>query len=205
MRNFAPESSGGSVIPHDPLYIDGSRDLIGLGVPEPSGQTAPLSGKNPRRKRAVFPFISKAHSTASDRSGFTLLEILVSLVVLSVGIMGVTALSSTAINATVQARAIDNCYNLSFDLLDRLHSNQEDINSLGSSFVIDPNSCDGSGSDIDEVCRAMRDMKFNEGLIRVDIVNDTPIPGLVTATVSVSYSSKGGNKECQVVDIIPHS
>ena len=199
MRNLATESSTGSVVPT--VTVDSTAPWATF---RPTLKIL-ASGEKSGKEQAVFPALLKPRIATGSRSGFTLIEILVAVVIMSVGFMGVTALSSISLNSSVQTRAIDNCYNLAFDLFDRMHSNQQDINSLGSSFTINPASCGATASDIDQVCNTMQTIGFDDGLLRVDISNDDPIPGLVTATITVEYSSRGGKKECQVVDIIPHS
>ena len=199
MRNLATESSAGSVVPTFTVGSNAPRATFGPTL------KFLASGDESGKERTVFPTLIKPRIATSNRSGFTLIEILVAVVIMAVGFMGVTALSSISLNSSLQTRAIDNCYNLAFDLFDRMHSNQKDINSLGSSFTIDPASCGATESDIDQVCNSMQVMNFGSGLMKVNISNDDPIPGLVTATITVEYPSRGGKKECQVVDIIPHS
>ncbi|MDH5757626.1 MAG: prepilin-type N-terminal cleavage/methylation domain-containing protein, partial [Nitrospinota bacterium] len=60
-----------------------------------------------------------------SRPGFTLLEILVSLVVMSVGILGVTAMQAASVNGQVLSRNLGTAFNVVHDALDRMQTNSE--------------------------------------------------------------------------------
>lgn len=157
----------------------------------------------------------RCDSRANVRAGFTLLEILISIVILSVGILGATAMQSASLNGEVLARNIGSGTNIAADALDRIQANSENISdymggSYAGAFTVSPDptktgarpSADGAGFDYDEILTQMQNMGLDIATLSVIFQADTPISGVDTATAIVSWPHKGGTKQCQIIQII---
>ncbi|VAX25897.1 hypothetical protein MNBD_NITROSPINAE02-433 [hydrothermal vent metagenome] len=139
---------------------------------------------------------------AGEKAGFTLIEVLVTVVVLAVGVLGFTALQVSSMSSSLLTRSLDSCVNVAFDSLDRIRSNIGDAN-YGNDFMVDPASgCPGDGSDADAICNAMIDMQFDNATLSVSFEKDTPLNLIDTVTVAIAYTYKGLNKTCTVMDIM---
>ena len=156
-----------------------------------------------------------------SRPGFTLLEILVSLVVMSVGILGVTAMQAASVNGQVLSRNLGTAFNVVHDALDRMQTNSEDItdyikNSYTQPFVVtvdrlDTNPSDNAerpasgtvaASDYDAIYNAMLDMGLSSGVLTVTLYNDVPVTGVDKAEALLSWNYKGDLKTCEIHTII---
>jgi type IV pilus assembly protein PilV len=62
-------------------------------------------------------------AVATDRYGFTLLEVLIALVVLSVGLLGLAALQGVGLRSTHGANLIWQASLLAYDMADRIRAN----------------------------------------------------------------------------------
>ncbi len=145
---------------------------------------------------------SAMRATPRGQAGFTLIEILVTIVVMSVGVLGFTALQVSSMSSSLLTRNLDSCVNVAFDSLDRIRSNIGDAN-YGTDFSVDPSSgCPGDGSDADAICKAMIDMQFDNATLSVSFEKDTPLNLIDTVTVAITYTYKGSNKTCTVLDIM---
>ena len=95
----------------------------------------------------------------AKRRGFTLLEVLVALVVLSIGVIGISALQNVSLRNSHSAMLRSQATTLSLDILDRMRANREgavggayDLNYGGS--VTNP----GCTSNCSEAQVAQRDL-----------------------------------------------
>jgi len=69
----------------------------------------------------------KKHSVKiQQQSGFTLLEILVTVIILAIGLLGVASLQSTSIKLSYDAYLRSQASLLSYDLMDRVRSNPDE-------------------------------------------------------------------------------
>lgn len=77
------------------------------------------------------------HSRISDRNrGFTLLEVLVALLVLSIGLLGLAALTTLGLRFNNSAYARSQATLLAYDIVDRMRANS-DAAQTTTSYVID--------------------------------------------------------------------
>lgn len=83
--------------------------------------------------------------------GFSLLEVLIALVILSVGLLGIAAMMSTTLKANDSAYMRTQATELAYNMLDRMRANRSAA--LGGSYnialaatVANPPNCTGSGT-----------------------------------------------------------
>ncbi|MCU0976326.1 MAG: type IV pilus modification protein PilV [Steroidobacteraceae bacterium] len=60
------------------------------------------------------------------QAGMTLVEVLVALLVLSIGLLGIAALQTTGLRATQASGARSQAVMLSYDIIDRMRANRQD-------------------------------------------------------------------------------
>jgi len=106
----------------------------------------------------------KNHSIQIEReSGFTLLEILVTVIILAIGLLGVASLQNTSIKLSYDAYLRSQAALLSYDLMDRVRSNPNqaysfDTISNGSKPTGDPTACISLSTDCSPAAIANSDM-----------------------------------------------
>jgi len=156
-------------------------------------------------------FHGRGAGARSGDAGFTLIEILVSIAILAVGILGISMLQTNAVSGEVLSRSMDSAVNLASDALDRIQANSENITDYvggdySSGFTVTRNSSPPSGTqaaeDHDALQRQMLDMHLANATLNVVLQNDTPITGVDTAQATVSWDHKGSTKQCQVTSVI---
>jgi len=82
------------------------------------------------------------------QSGFSMVEVLVALVVLSIGLLGIAALYLNSLQSGRTAIYRTQAINLAADLADRIRMNRTAQASYGAAFADDPDpvaDCDGTG------------------------------------------------------------
>lgn len=84
------------------------------------------------------------------QSGFTLIEILIAMLVLSVGVMGVAAMQLVSFQTNQSAYARSQATYLAQDIFDRIRANPDAYNSTVTYDAI--NACDGDAVPADPVC-----------------------------------------------------
>lgn len=155
---------------------------------------------------------------ASTPEGFTLLEILVAVVILAVGILGVTAMQTASLTGQVLARNTDSALSVASDALDRLQANSENIGDYiggdyGGAFTVTTSTSGGSpsgerpsatvaGADYDALYASMVEMSLVDAQLTVTLQNDVPISGVDTAVATVTWTHKGDQKQCKVTSVI---
>ena len=90
----------------------------------------------------------------TSQSGFSLIEVMIAAVILSIGILGVAGLQIVSLKGTHQSYMKDQAANLVHELTERMHSNKQAV--INGSYVIDSNTyncttatlpaCIGSGA-----------------------------------------------------------
>ena len=126
-------------------------------------------------KNAIFPGAAR---------GFTMVEMLVALVCLSIGLLGVAALQMTGIQSNLSSSWRSQATYLSYDILDRIRANRDQRNT----YVIGLGAAPGGGSVRDKDIAGWKvnlasTLPNGNGSIAVDPVKDE-----ITVTVQWSDS-----------------
>lgn len=75
------------------------------------------------------------HLKETKQIGFTLLEVLISLVILSIGLLGLAGLQATSLKNNFSASHRSQATLLSYDIVDRMRSNTVSIDNYLTSFM----------------------------------------------------------------------
>ena len=81
----------------------------------------------------------------NKQQGFTLLEVLIALLVLSIGLLGLAALQTTGLRSNEMASMRTTSTMLAYDITDRMRANPQGI--LDGNYVIDTGPITGTPSD----------------------------------------------------------
>lgn len=86
-----------------------------------------------------------AHSfkPQTNQDGFTLIEILVTVIILAIGLLGIAALQNTAVKFSYSSYLRSQASILSYDLMDRVRSNPSTAYSMAEGFTPSGDSCIG--------------------------------------------------------------
>jgi type IV pilus assembly protein PilV len=150
-----------------------------------------------------------AQVKARRASGFSLLEVLISLVIMSVGLLGVAGLMSTTLknndSAYIRSQATAQAYNI----IDRMRANNAGINSLyyltpmpaaPSAATQLPSACTGSGAGCTSAALASYDIaQWEYELVRMlpqgrGSISTTLGPMATTYTVTVLWNDSRANQ-----------
>ncbi len=134
-----------------------------------------------------------------NESGFTLLEVLVAIVIVSIGLLAVAGMQTTAITGNASARDATIAIQLAEEMVDRIRVNAGDTPAVYHG--LDTNggtatTCTGLSNQIDPAlgdCVQWRSRLQNSGLSgaqgTVTVTNDSPISKTATITVTVTWGS----------------
>lgn len=163
------------------------------------------SGRSPRRP-------------LSAQSGFSLIEILIAVVVLSVGILGAGAMQVASLSAEVKSRNLDSCVSLAFDAIDRAQTNARNITEYqaGGTLTVNPASPTPPGGAIAAAdYQALLDlmssysaatgkmgMQMDKMILTLVWQVGVPVAGVDTVVSTVSWSRKGVTEQCQAQAIL---
>lgn len=104
--------------------------------------------------------MSGGRSALRRHAGFSLLEVLVALVILSIGLLGLAALQAFSIKANQSANYRTQATALAYDLIDRMRANRNDViaGRYFSSYGNAPGSCPDAGGSAPTSGTAARDL-----------------------------------------------
>ena len=137
-------------------------------------------------------------------TGFTLIEVLIAMVIFSLGILGVAALQSRSINGNTSARGVTDIALIATDRLEMLRSLPYDDPALATGvYALDPVT-----DRIDNNYNGMIDetMPANETgplTIQYTVTTDWPIERTKTVTVTVTHAGAAVQKAVTMQQIIP--
>lgn len=145
------------------------------------------------------------------QGGFTLIEVLVSVVIVAVGVLGVTAMQTASISSGVLTRTLDSCTALTSDALDRIYANHTNWQeyTAGGVFRVSPveGNLPPSGAtaslDYNDLYQTMVDMGLSNAALEVSFTTDTPMAGLNTVTATLFWDHRGDNKQCVIESVMP--
>lgn len=108
----------------------------------------------------TFAVLSHTPRNRSRSSGFSLLEVLVALVILSIGLLGLAALQAFSIKANQSANYRTQATALAYDLIDRMRANRNELiaGRYYTSFAAAPSSCPDAGGAAPSSGAAARDI-----------------------------------------------
>ena len=96
-------------------------------------------------KRTPDIVTSTAVYTGNKQQGFTLLEVLIALLVLSIGLLGLAALQTTGLRSNEMASMRTTSTMLAYDISDRMRANPQGV--LDGDYVIDSGPVSGTPTD----------------------------------------------------------
>lgn len=135
--------------------------------------------------------VLQVYASCKHASGFTLLEVLIALVVLSVGLLSVAALQGVGLRSSQGAYLTSQASLLAYDMADRIRANREDL-VVYDGFETDCAVAGAglSGADLQEWSCAVEAL-LPDGLGRIDgeIVEDFGVIGTITQyTITVTWT-----------------
>lgn len=121
-------------------------------------------------------------SSLSSFSGFTLIEVLVSMVVLAVGLLGIGALQTVAIRDSQEAYLYSEAVTLAYEMADRIHANANVWN--GSTLPAAAASCSNNCNSAAHTCNAPTMAAYDYCVWNIKA--RTQLGEAASATVSIS-------------------
>ena len=146
------------------------------------------NGNMPQRKSHAAPF-----SSATRDAGFTLLEVLIALVVLSIGLLGLAALQSTGLRSTHGANLVSQSSILAYDMADRIRANPQVVASYVGYETDCPEPAPALGANPDTAALAAFDLAqwscSIEGLLPAGrgLINGVTADGITRYTITVEW------------------
>jgi len=154
----------------------------------------------------------------SGQSGFSLIEILIAVVVLTVGILGASAMQTASLSAEFKSRSLDSCVNLAFDAIDRIQANARNITEYqaGGTLTVNPKSPTApagtiAAADYQALLTMMAaysaagrtmGMQMDNMILTLTFTTGSPVAGVDTVVSTVSWSRKGVTERCQAQSIL---
>ncbi len=150
-------------------------------------------------------------TTHTRQSGFTLVEAMVSLVVLAVGMLGIAALYIESLRSSHMSTSYTNAVTLAADMADRIRANSIGINSYvgagnGNGTAGGNNNCVNGVVDCtaaqmaaDDLFRWYEDVKVLMPVGRSATVAHTPLPPVDQYTITLTWPERGQNQPVSYV------
>lgn len=154
----------------------------------------------------------------SGRSGFSLIEILISVVILTVGILGVSAMQTASLSAEFKSRSYDSCVSLAFAAIDRIQTNARNITEyqVGGTLTVNPkNPTPPAGTIAAGDYQALLDlmggysaagrtmgMQMDNMILTLTFTVGSPVAGVDSVVSTVSWVRKGVTEQCQAQAIL---
>ena len=134
--------------------------------------------------------------------GFTLLEVLIALVILSIGLLGIAALQGVGLRSSHGAYLSSQASLLAYDIADRIRANPGMI-ALGGSIATTDGDCglDVSGMDLADADRIEWSCSVQtllpQGSGSVSRVPSTVITGASTVTIDLSWQDRQAEEDAE--------
>lgn len=131
--------------------------------------------------------------TRDHSGGFTLLEVLIALVVLSIGLLGIAALQSVGLRGSHSAYLTSQASLLAYDMADRIRANPAarttyDAHDHSAVDCDNPSSTPLAAADLAEWACSINAL-LPEGTGRISSI-DSAIPGAVTYTITIEWQDR---------------
>jgi len=156
--------------------------------------------------------INLTHRQRRASAGFSLLEVLIALVILSVGLLGIAALMSTALKSNDSAYMRTQATVMAYNIIDRMRANMPGVNNLAyvvsmpanaSTATVYPVTCIGAGAGCTSSTLATYDINQWEYDLAQQLpggrgaVSVTIGPSATTATVTVLWNDSRAHDSLQ--------
>jgi len=133
------------------------------------------------------------HAASRRSGGFTLLEVLIALVILSIGLLGIAGLQSVGLRGSHSAYLTSQASLLAYDMADRVRANPAarttyDAHVHGDVDCDNPPSTPLATADLAEWACAINDL-LPEGTGTISSA-DSAIPGAVSYTIRVEWQDR---------------
>lgn len=140
------------------------------------------------------------HKPGTRDSGFTLLEVLIALLVLSIGLLGLAALQTVGLRSNQMATMRTTATQTAYDITDRMRANPDGLTEANQFYVIATDTAPVSAKDCDnEACTVQELASFDllqwrnqveslpDGLSSV-VQSVDAVTGQVTHTITVHWN-----------------
>jgi len=152
---------------------------------------------------------NNTHGKRKKSAGFSLLEVLIALVILSVGLLGIAALMSTALKSNSSAYMRTQATALAYNIIDRMRANLPAANNLAYNVSMPaaaatgaiPATCTGAN------CTSAQLATYDIGQWEYDLANQLPqgrgavvsavAGGIVNVTVTVLWNDSRAHDSLQ--------
>lgn len=124
------------------------------------------------------------------KEGFTLIEVLVAIVIITIGLLAVASMQTTAASGNTSSRNLTIAAQLTEEMIDRVRANAGDTPNIYNG--LDTNACAGTDPVLGD-CTQWRTRLQNSGLSgargQVTVTNNNPIVKTATITVTVTWGT----------------
>jgi len=130
-------------------------------------------------------------------SGFTLIEIMVAMLVMTYGILAVMSMSVAAIQGNSAADYVTNVTILADEVIEMIRDNVDNItayNGIDSSDVKTKPATDATAAaDYDTLVSRIAALGLPSGVCSIAVQNNTPSNGIDTAQVTITWTRNGNH------------
>lgn len=136
----------------------------------------------------------KHSDTKMNSEGFTLIEVIVALAVLTIGVLAVNAMQTASVRGNATSQRLTLATTWGQDITERIISlPYEEFNEAGSPYTMAYFAANWKDDDADGAVDNAEEGADPEGYqIRWDVTDDNPINNAKRVDVTVDYASPGG-------------
>ncbi len=140
----------------------------------------------------------------SGQKGFTLTEVLVAMVVLSIGLLGVAGLQAKSLGDGTSATLRSQATLYAYDIIERMRANPSEALKSASPYQIAPGSTPSLSlpavvyNDLADWLAAVDDLPSGQGGVSVSVMS----PGQVKASIQIKWLEKGVDQFIEVETLL---